>query len=467
MAVCAAAGLALVLLYPDSYQQDGGYHFLFSRVAWKHPEIFVGVWSRPLFTFVYSFPAMLGYPAAKLFTLLVCLVTAYQTFRLAEDLKIERTTLAIPILFLQPSYALIAGDTMTEPLFALILVVALRFHHQGRVALGAFMASLMILVRPEGFFLGVVWGVWVLFHGGTAHVLRNAPRAALLATGGFIWWLTALLITGDPLYIKHNWPPDWDLTSATYGIGNLWVYGKQLPEIAGPLLCLRFVVGLVVSLAYRRLTTITASFLTIFFVHTVLRAFGLFGSAGYSRYFVTVSPAIALITVAGWNSVASWFAWLPRTVKIAAAAAVLAASAVVTTFYIDAQKYTRDARAIAEMYTWFCANDRPVQKVIWSQAYMCILLDGCDVWEKASFSGDKAANLARVGKAPVGTLIFWDADTGPSWFKLTADDFEGVGYERLRSESYQLSGLLGFKQRWFFHDWGPRPQQMHLFYKIR
>src|SRR6476646_9624615 len=84
LALAAAAGLLLAWLQPDSYQQDAGHHYLAARWAWAHPETIVSVWNRPLFTLLYSFPAQLGYPAAKLFTLAICLLTAYHTFRLAE-----------------------------------------------------------------------------------------------------------------------------------------------------------------------------------------------------------------------------------------------------------------------------------------------------------------------------------------------------------------------------------------------
>lgn len=466
LAVVAAAGVALALLYPDSYQQDGGYHYLFARVAWEHPEILVGVWSRPLFTLIYSFPAQFGYLAAKLFTVLICVATAHQTWRFANELKLDRAALVIPLMFLQPTYSLIAADTMTEPIFALVFVVAARLHVKGRVAAGAFVASLMILARPEGFFLAVLWAVWLLRDRRDPGVWTRIARVPLLGCGAALWWLSAWWLTGDPLYIKHNWPAGWEVTSAAHGIGNIWVYWHQLPEIVGPLLSVVFLLGLAVSLVRRRIGTMTSAFLTLFVLHSVLRAFGLFGSAGYSRYFVCVSPAIALITLAGWNDVAGWLGRVPRVARVTVGTAVLALSAVVTAFYVDAAAYSRDARAVAEMHAWFRANERPVDRLIWSQAYMCILMD-CDVWEKPAFSGDKADNLDLVRRSPGGTLVFWDGDTGPSWYGITADDLADAGYERLRSQTYALSGLIGIKGRWWFHDWGPRPQEMHLFYKAR
>jgi hypothetical protein len=455
------AGIALALLYPDSYQQDGPHHYLFARNAWKHPEMFVGVWSRPLFTFLYAFPALLGYPAAKLFTVLICLVTAWQTFRIAEELDLERPVLTIPLLFLQPSYFLLSADTMTEPIFALVFVIALRLHLKGRIAAGMIVASMMILARPEGFFLGVLWGIWVLLEKrGPPNRWRRLPGTLLLATGAVAWWLAALLITGDPLFIRNNWPPDWG--AARHGTGSIAIYFIRLPEIVGPLLCVVFLFGLVLLLARRQMGPVTSSFLMVLFLHSIFRVFGFFGAAGYPRYFVCVAPAIALITLAGWNGIAQAVRRAPGFARTTAAVVVLTVSAAFTASYADAAIYVRDSRAIQEMHAWFQANPKPITRLVWSQAYMCILFD-CDVWSKAVFTGKKESNIVLLQKSPKGTLIFWDADTGPSWYGIKADDLERAGYTRLRSQSYSLEGLL--VKRWWFHDWGPRRQEMHLFYK--
>src|SRR5215510_5334170 len=214
LAVCAAAGMAMLFLFDDSCQQDGGQHYLFSRWAWVHPSLFVGVWSRPLFTTIYAFPALIGYRATRLFTVLICLTIAHQTWRLAEELKIRRAPFAIPLLWLQPSFFLFCADNMTEPIFALAYVIALRLHHRNWIKAGMVIASLTILARPEGLFLCLLWALWVLFvvpHSGGMGSISNLFRlkaglqTGLLATGAFIWWLAALILTGDPLFIKHNW----------------------------------------------------------------------------------------------------------------------------------------------------------------------------------------------------------------------------------------------------------------------
>jgi hypothetical protein len=457
-------GVLLSLLFTDSYQQDGGYHFLFARWGWKHPWYFVGVWSRPLFTFLYSFPAHFGYLPAKLFTVAISAVTAWQTMRIAQHERIERAWLAIPLLLLQPSLFLIFSDTMTEPLLAMTFVIALRLHLRGYVKAGLLVASFMLLARPEGFFLGVLWGFWVLMDSRDARPLwRRIPSTSILATGVFVWSLAAYFITNDPLYIKTNWPPEWKTIGGTYGTGPIWSYVVRSPEIVGPILLVPFVVGLVLWLARRKMITVTSSFLMLLILHSIFRMFGMFGSAGYPRYFVCVAPSIALITLVGWNAIGDLLAKkLPRIAVNGLAALLLIGSWYFCFLYMDACGWSRDARAVAEMHSWFLEHPRPVNKFGWSQASMCIIFNQ-DFGEKLEFSSNREHNLDLLKQSPRGTLILWDSEIGPSWYNIKGDDIAAAGYTRLRSKNYILNGFI-LSQSWFGYG-GPRAQEMHLLYK--
>src|SRR5512142_3129134 len=86
----AALGAVLVRLYPDSYQQDGGFHYLFARHSLQNPRLLVDVWGRPLFTALYALPARFGYPVAKLATVAISLAAAWNTARLARAHGLER-----------------------------------------------------------------------------------------------------------------------------------------------------------------------------------------------------------------------------------------------------------------------------------------------------------------------------------------------------------------------------------------
>jgi hypothetical protein len=479
----------MLFLFDDSCQMDGGQHYLFAHWAWTHPQLFVSVWSRPLFTLIYALPALAGFRAARALTVLICLAIAWQTWRLAEDLKMSRAPLSIALLFLQPSFFLFCADTMTEPIFALVYVIALRLHHSGKVKAGMVVASLLILARPEGFFLGVLWAFWGLGIAGDQVSSRSSgpayqilhrfesatriqpfwPQSAmgllLLATGSFVWWLAALLLTGDPLFIKHNWPDSWPMTGTVYGAHGLLAYPGRLPEVVGPVLLPAFVYGLIWLVKRRRLFTLTSSFLLFFLLHTVLRAYGLLGSAGYPRYLVAISPAIALITLAGWNEMANWFAHVSRPVRAGCAAVILATSAWCNFVYADGAEWSRDARAINVLYhqlqtQWTIP---PIAKLVLSKPYTCILFN-CDPWENPSFTRNHDVDLQTLRNLPAGTLAVWDARAGPKESGLQAEDFQTTGFSLLYAQSFNLKGYI-LDRAWFGFG-GPRQQTIYVLYKF-
>ena len=463
LTVSAALGATLLFLFSDSCQMDGGQHFLFARWAWTHPDLFVGVWARPLFTFLYAFPSVIGYQTARAFTLLICLVIGWQTWRLAEEFNLPRAPLSIALLFLQPSFFLFCADTMTEPIFALVFVIALRLHHKGKTIAGMIVASLMILARPEGFFLGALWGIWELSKT-TIHDPRSVIKLLWLATGSLIWWLAATLITKDPLLIKHNWPSNWPMTGTKYGAQGLLAYPSRLPEVVGLFLLPVFVYGLVLLLKQRRLFTLTSSFLLIFVLHTIFRAYGLLGSAGYPRYLVAISPAIALITLAGWNEMVKLFSHVSRPVKFGLVVVLLMISAWTNFVYADGAEWSRDAVAIQTAHSfWQSQPSQPqITRFIWSKPYACILFDH-DPWENPAFTRNRESDFKTLREMPGGTLAIWDELAGPKEFGLNAVDFEMAGFINLYSNSFSLKGHI-LDRSWFGFG-GTRRQTVYVLYK--
>ncbi|MFZ4628912.1 MAG: hypothetical protein ACOYNR_11340 [Blastocatellia bacterium] len=472
--VCGLAGALLLWLFVDSCQQDGGLHYLFAKWAWTHPEILVGVWARPLYTTLYAIPALAGYQATRGFSVLICLVIAWQTYQIARDLGLPRPALAIPFVWLQPSFFLFAADNMTEPVFALVYVIALRLHLRGRLVTGMIVASLTILARPEGFFLGLLWAVWIW----RAHVpggglpqdraaWRRVSSILWLGTGILLWWLAAWALTGDPLFILHNWPRDWPLTGTIYGAAGLLAYPARLPEIVGPFLLIPFAWGLVRLLRELALPTLTSSFLLLFGLHTILRAFGLLGSAGYPRYLITISPAIALLTLVGWNRLAGLIGEaLSRPIRLACASVILATSAYANAAYVDGAEWSRDAYALEEIHRWVAARQRqaplPITRLVWNEPYVAILF-GRDPWENVQWTRHPAHDQEIMRKLPAGTLVVWDQRIGPKWYAIEAADFQNAGFELLHEASFTLRGYL-LSYSWFGVG-GPRHQRYFVFYK--
>jgi len=258
--------------------------------------------------------------------------------------------------------------------------------------------------------------------------------------------------------------------SRANGTGPLWWYAALLPLIVGLPLVVPFLVGLRRLIRKREFAHGTSAFLTLFALHSLMFTRGWFGSAGYARYFVCVSPAIALITLAGWNALAERGAKFFDVSKPAVAALVLFASTLTCLLYVDGIRFTRDARGAEEMLAWL-HRQRPeflepgsgaVSRLISSQAYARIQLDR-DPWERPNFSADRQNNLNLIRRSPARTLVLWDEETGPKWFGLRAEDFEAAGYERLQSQDFNLEGWF-VRLRWD-HWGGPRRQRMHWLYK--
>jgi hypothetical protein len=303
---------------------------------------------------------------------------------------------------------------------------------------------------------------WTIGKGWEA--AKSTTKLLFLATGAVLWWLAALLLTGDSLFIKHNWPTNWPMTGTVYGAHGLIAYPSRLPEATGLFLLPVFVYGLVWLLKRRQLFTITSSFLLLFVLHTILRAYGLLGSAGYPRYLVAISPAIALITLAGWNEMAKWFAHVSRPIRIGCATVILATSAWCNFVYADGAEWSRDAQAIGALHQRFQMQLPPptVTRFVWSKPYACILFDR-DPWENPAFTRNRETDLQILRNLPAGTLAVWDARVGPKEFGLRAEDFEAAGFTLFHSQSFNLKGYV-LDRAWFGFG-GLREQTVYLLYK--
>ena len=450
LALMTLLGIALIFLFPGCPEQDTNYHFLGARTAWSNPWLFVDVWGRPLYTTLYALPAFLGFTATRFFAVGIGVAIGWQTWRLACDLRLERAWLVILFLLGQPVFFELFPDLLTEPLFALVFVVALRLHLRGRRRSGMLIASLHPLARPEGVFLCLLWGAWVVaetFYPVTSlqtsigwKLIRIVPSTVILATGVSIWWIAATCITRDPLFILHNWPSTWH--QGVYGSGTLFSYSRRSLEFMGTLLAAPFVLGLWLKIRARTWIAITTSFVLLFFLHTLFRAYGFFGEAGYPRYMVSVAPVIAVLTLVGWNTIAMRVEKSSRHVCGISGATVLSLSLVASFCYLDWFPWARDPIAIREMSDWLHEHPQPYKRLIWSNARMCID-SGLTLEESPSLgSSSRQTNLALLRDAPSGTLVFWDDHFGPDWFGLTAADIENSGYKLLRTRRYSLPGLV-------------------------
>jgi hypothetical protein len=470
----AVIGVLLIFLFPGSPEQDVDYHFLMARTAWLDHFYFVDVWGRPLFTTLFASAAWLGFIPARFLALGISVAVAWETYRLACDLRLRRAWLVIPFLLGQQTFFELYSNLFTEPLFALVLVVALRCHLSGRIKSGMLVASLLPLARPEGVFLCLFWGLWILIlperesasqarqrstvaTGNAAHlsiyrrVVNRLPSMVMLASGVVIWWFAALLLTGDPLFILHNWPATWH--TDMYGHGTFLSYAQRSQEFAGVVLIVPFILGLLRGFRSWNWTLVTAVFLVLFLLHSIFVKYGLFGEAGFPRYMVSVAPAIAVLTLEGWNTILSIkfrrqaFRRSSRQARRTVHRLAIVAGWVVVIFsilqsvhYLDSMIWARDAVAIDEMANWLNQQYPSAPGLIWSNGRMCIMLKRN--LKDSPPAGNQEKLFALLEKAPTGTMVFWDNEIGPNWFGTTSAEIEGRGYKVLTSRPYSLPALI-------------------------
>jgi hypothetical protein len=480
----AIIGVLLIFLFPGSPEQDVDYHFLMARTAWVDHFYFVDVWGRPLFTTLFAPAALLGFVPARFLALAISVAAAWQTYRLACDLRMSRAWLVIPFLLGQQTFFEVYSNLFTEPLFALVLVVALRCHISGRIKSGMLVASLLPLARPEGVFLCLFWGLWILIlperergvQAGTENSRKEAQKTQnkevvhlpiyrrvvnrlgitiILASGVVIWWFAALLLTGDPLFILHNWPATWH--TDMYGHGTFFSYAQRSQEFAGVILIVPLILGLFRGFRSWSWSLITSVFLVLFLLHSIFVTYGLFGEAGFPRYMVSVAPAIAVLTLEGWNAIFSVKIRPPvsqqqafrrssrqarrtlRPLAIVAGWVIVISSILQSVHYLDSMIWARDAVAIDEMADWLQQYPSP-PGLIWSNGRMGIMLNRN--LRDSPPAGNQEKLFALLEKAPTGTIVFWDNEIGPNWFGTTSAEIEGRGYKLLTSRHYSLPALI-------------------------
>jgi hypothetical protein len=328
-----------------------------------------------------------------------------------------------------------------------VFAVALRWHLRGWSKRGMLAASLLPLARPEGVFLCLLLGIQVLVPAWK--IRNNRPEGGffraispvlLLSSGVFLWWIAALAVTGDPLFILHNWPAQWQ--QGIYGRGSLFSYAGRSWEFAGPLLLLPLLAGLWQSLRLRVWLPVTASWLLFFILHSLFRKYGLFGEAGYPRYMVSVAPATAVLALAGWNRLAVRVREWTSPAAAALGFAVLGVSIAFSFLYLDSLNWSRDAVAIREMKEWALLDKHPVRRFLWSNVAMCGMRAADDFPSEPAFASDEKKNLAFFRESHSGTLVMWDNKTGPEWFGVTSADIQSAGYQLLRSRHYALPGVI-------------------------
>jgi hypothetical protein len=397
---------------------DGVQHHMIARYSWKHPELLLDQWGKPMFTLLASPFAQFGYNAMAVFNALLALACV------ALSLKLLRrsgtwTLVAYPAaLMLAPQYAQLVIDGMTEILFSTMALFCVRLLADERYRMAAIVGSLTPLCRPE-------YIVFLPFVAGWLAWNKRFTTLPWCALGIAVYSVSGWLHTGDPLLWWHGDP--YGSGESIYGKGDPWRFIMDAPRAFGWAVVAAFILSLVIwpwlwwkdteERHTHRLLLVMAALpaLGIVAVHAYLRWSGTHGSAGLTRVLVTALPLAALFSLFTLGR------GLKRLSGSAVPGFVLASASVLCgVFGLRAEGPLRqdpdvDQTIINEACDVIARERKPTDRVFTTHPYVPfrVGLDGFDPARSRMLWGFHDER-AESGPALPGDIIFWDAALGPN-----------------------------------------------------
>lgn len=290
---------------------DSVCHYLIARYSWKHPELFLDHWGKPVYTMLFSIPAQMGFKAVKVANIMVTVLACYFAFKIAENLQMKNIIWLVPFYFLAPETIEVTLSGLTEPLFALTLILGIHFIIKGQKNVGIIILSFLPFVRSEGLVILCVLLVYLLF-------LKNYKGLPWILFGHFFMGIAGVFLYHDVLWVFNKLP--YARLDSVYGHGYWYYFWKQMCFIIGPVLfvllqigCLGIILTNIRSLSIKikerlfidKVFLVYGIFIIFFIAHSVFWTLGIFGSFGLTRVFIGVMPLIAIICLDGLNYIFS------------------------------------------------------------------------------------------------------------------------------------------------------------------
>jgi hypothetical protein len=278
---------------------DGIQHFFYAQAVFSDPVHALNHWAKPLFTLLASPFAQLGFQGMVLFNGVVFFVTAL----IARMVLVHmRTPIVWQAVF--PLLLLISGDYvmtviagLTEPLFNLVMMLAVLFLVRKQTVAFALAVSFLPYLRSEGQ-LPVILAVAVLL------VLNRAKHLPFLLVGSVIYAVIGAVVLGDFWWYFTESP--YVASNAVYGSGSTWhyviSYRNYLDNVG--LFMLIIAVGVFLWKLKQRTFARTelvvllfglGTFFGIIGVHSLLYAKGMYGAYGLTRLATQGLPVLFLI----------------------------------------------------------------------------------------------------------------------------------------------------------------------------
>jgi hypothetical protein len=294
-------------------------HYHVSHFAFKHPELFLYHWGKPLFNILSSPFAQAGFTGIKLFNVLTGIATAYFSYRYLRSQKIEMSFAVIPFVVFVPMYFMMMQSGLTEVLCSFIFVVSAFCFVDKRYILSAVIISFVQLSRTEAVIALPIYAVAFLW-------FRQYKAIPFLLAGTVLFSFIGWFQYRDIFWLISQNP--YKGAADLYGKGEFFHFVKEMPYAYGWPLIVLTVAGAAAMIFWffrrkaRLAESSTADIFVLFFpalamlaAHSYLWWKGLGGSAGLVRVISAVMPLASIIGFKGLNEVTSripykWLKWI-------------------------------------------------------------------------------------------------------------------------------------------------------------
>ena len=304
--------LCFIAVYTNGTGDSGDsvQHYLFSKYAFKYPELFLHHWAKPVFVLLSAPFAQFGFVGMKIFNCLLAVLTGYFTYQSSKRLQLKHPILALLFLFFAPLYFTLTFSGLTEPLFAFLLILPIYLILREKVLLSAIIISFLPFVRSEGL---IIVGVFAFYF----FIKKNYKLLPWLASGHVFYGLVGFIYYQDLLWVVNKIP--YASLGSPYGSGEWYDFFIKINYTIGIPLYLLLIAGVVYIVvtffkskerkgrtSYQaELLLIYGSFAAFFVAHSAFWYLGIFNSMGLKRVLIGVMPLIAIIALNGFNLITS------------------------------------------------------------------------------------------------------------------------------------------------------------------
>ncbi len=389
-------------------------HFQIARYAFRHPELFLDLWGKPVYTTLCAPFAQLGFLAAKFFNVIAAVLATYLNYKIGKDLYPRSSFYVLVFTAFAPVYFMLSGSCLTEILFSLVLVASVYLFLKERMIFAAIVLSFLPLVRSEGF---VVFPVFAL-----AMILKQSYKSIpFLLFGSIVYSLIGYFVFHDFLWLIHKQP--YSMGESIYGSGSLFHFIKHSHFIFGIPLLVILVPGLIIwcvsvlknfSLKSEKtilFIIIVGSWLTYFAAHSYVWWKGTGGSLGLTRVMAGIVPFVALT---GVQTIEKVIGSCRKKMLAQAGFGVLALLQIVLLFTQNKliQKPDPTERLIKECADYLRFNEEG-KKVFYFNPLLIHYLN-LDPYDTKQCNWWVADKMQPSNSMEWGDVIVWDAHFGPN-----------------------------------------------------